>query len=336
MSRTKKLVWAAVAVITLAVLLTATFPSHNVSYDRAVDSQKSRTLSEMRSEVTTALTASPVAGLVAGDAREQMHYANPNRQIVANDSKVIRNADLSLVVRDVRETATQIVNLIATSRGSVDRLELSETKDGCFSATLIVRVPSTGLNNAVAELKSLALRTEHEQLTARDVTREFYDNEAHLRNLHAEEQQYLAIMRQTGKIPDTLQVAERLSDVRDRIERQQAAMQVMNHDIDMSLISITLSKQVDTKVAGFEWRPMQNARAATRELLIGLSEWLDNVIALIIKLPLVLVWLLSIAAIGWMVVSVCRNIWRRIRHRFPQIERTSPAPSDPNPQSAKQ
>ena len=334
MSRTKKLVWAAIAAVSLAVILTATFPSHSVNNDRAESELRDSEVARMRSEVAGAIASTPVAPTARLD-REQLHYAK-SETIIANDSKVIRNADLSLVVRDVRETASQIVKLINTSRGSVDRLELSETKDGCFSATLAIRVPSSGLNDAVTELKSLALRTEHEQLVSRDVTREFYDNEAHLRNLRAEEQQYLAIMRQTGKIPDTLQVAERLSDVRDRIERQQAAMQVMNRDIEMSLISITLTKQVDTKVAGFEWRPMQNARVAMRQMLIGLSEWSDAVVALIIQLPLFLVWLLSIVAVGWVVVNVCRWIWRRIRHLLPQIERPSPVPSATDHQPAQQ
>ena len=83
------------------------------------------------------------------------------------------------------------------------------------------------------------MRTDREQVSGRDVTREFYDNEAHLRNLRAEEQQYLAIMKQAHTVPDMLEVSEKLSDVRDRIERLQAQIQVMTHDIEMSAVSIT-------------------------------------------------------------------------------------------------
>ena len=107
-----------------------------------------------------------------------------------------------------------------------------------MSATLVVRVPASGLVAALAEYKKLAVRTDHEQVSGRDVTREFYDNEAHLRNLRAEEEQYLTIMKQAHSVTDILQVSEKLSDVRDRIERLQAQIQVMNHDIEMSAVAL--------------------------------------------------------------------------------------------------
>ena len=97
-------------------------------------------------------------------------------------------------------------------------------------------------------------------------------------------------------------------------------MQVMSHDIEMSIVSINLTKQIDTKIAGFEWRPLQNARAATRSLLIGLGEWFDAVVAFLVGLPLVLAWMASVGALLWVIFWVIRWIWRRIPHLLPPIE----------------
>jgi hypothetical protein len=260
------------------------------------------------------LAASPTLGLAS--VSEAKADSAP-----APDAKIIRTAELQLLVGDVRVSASQIVKLVTAAGGQVDNLNLAETEAGCFSGTLVVRVPSSGLEDALAQLKSVAIHTQNEQITARDVTHEYYDNEAHLRNLRAEEQQYLAIMKQSGKIADTLQVAQHLSDVRDRIERQQAAIQVMSHDIEMSQVGISLSKQSNTNVAAFDWRPLQNARAAARELLEGLSGWFDSVVSLLIKLPLLLVWLLTIGLAGWILIVVSRWIWRRVRNVFPAVEK---------------
>ena len=227
------------------------------------------------------------------------------------DRKLIHNAELGLTVVDVRAVAEQIRRITEAGRGEVDNLEITDG-GGSVSATVVVRVPASGLTSALTEYKKLAVRTDHEQVSGRDVTREFYDNEAHMRNLRAEEQQYLTIMKQAHSVIDILQVSEKLSDVRDRIERLQAQIQIMTHDIEMSAVSINLTQESSTQVLGIRWRPLYNAKIATRELLAGLGEWTDWVVALLIKLPLILLWTLTIAALLWLVWRIGRAAWQRL------------------------
>jgi Domain of unknown function (DUF4349) len=91
-----------------------------------------------------------------------------------------------------------------------------------------------------------------------------------MRNLRAEEQQYLAIMNQAHTVKDTLEVSGKLSDVRDRIERLQAQVQLMTHDIEMSVVTIALMQESEARVFGIRWRPLYNAKIAVRELLVDL------------------------------------------------------------------
>jgi hypothetical protein len=313
MSTRRKFLYALSVLIAAALVFSFVSPSQKL-----VSREPLRVFSSETSNGPLTAGQAIVGGLAPAKARMEAKVVNHTPESPdAPDRKIIRNADLALVVKDVRASSEQIVRMVTSGGGQVDNLNIAETNEGCFNGTLIVRVPSTGLEDAIAQFKGIALRTEKEQISARDVTHEFYDNEAHLRNLRAEEQQYLAIMKQSGKIPDTLEVAQHLSDVRDRIERQQTAMQVMTHDIEMSVVAITLTKQIDTKIAGFEWRPMQNARAATRNLLIGLGEWFDAVVAFLVGLPLVLAWIASVGALLWVLYRVLRWIWRRFRHLLP-------------------
>ncbi len=226
------------------------------------------------------------------------------------DRKVIRNAELGLTVTDVRKAAEQIRKITETDRGEVDNLDVNEAA-GSVSATIVVRVPASGLVAALTEIKQLAVRTDHEQVSGRDVTREFYDNEAHMRDLQAEEQQYLTIMKQARSVTDILAVSEKLSEVRDRIERLQTQIQVMTHDIEMSAVAVTLTQESDTRVLGIQWRPLYKAKIATHELFIGLGEWTDWVIAVLIKLPLILLWVLTVGAMMWIVWKIGRRTWPR-------------------------
>ena len=300
MSKRKKLAWSAMAVVLLflaAISVTNLARPHsdiqsysiaNTRADRASDAM-------MFSKDSMGL-ASPGA---AGGAR------------ALADRKLIHNAELGLTVTDVRAAADQIQRITEAGGGEVENLEITGG-NGFVTARLVVRVPASGLVTALAEYKKLAIRTDREQITGHDVTREFYDNEAHLRSLRAEEEQYLTIMKQAHKVPDVLDVAEKLSDVRDRIERLQSQIQVMSHDIEMSAVEISLNEQVTAPVSAVEWRPWYNAKAATHELLVGLGAWMDWVVQLLIELPLFLLWTVTIGGILWTVWKMGRAVWRRI------------------------
>jgi uncharacterized protein DUF4349 len=226
------------------------------------------------------------------------------------ERKLIQNAELGLIVGDVRSTAEEIRRLTELSHGEIDKLEILESSSGFLSATLLVRVPASGLGNALTEFKKLAVRVEREQISARDVSSEFYDNEAHMSNLRAEEQQYLAIMKQARTIKDTLEVSEKLSDARDKIERLQTQIQLMTHDIEMSLVNVALMQASDARVSGVRWRPVYNAKMAAHDLLVGLSEWSDWFVAVVVKLPLIALWAVTVGGILWIVWRIGQPVWQ--------------------------
>ena len=259
MSNHRKILWAAAAafiLICIAVISTPNLLRSRMAANEASLIAKSRNATTSEAKVAT--------------SKLSLFVGSPNPE-----KKLINNAELGLVVNDVHATADQIRRLTESNHGEIDKVEMIETGSGFLSATLVVRVPASGLETALAGFKKVAVRTEREQVSIRDVTREFYDNEAHMRNLQAEEQQYLAIMKQAHTVKDTLDVSEKLSDVRDRIERLRAQIQVMTHDIEMSVVTIALMEESDARVFGIRWRPLHNAKIVARELLAGLGDWVD-------------------------------------------------------------
>jgi len=296
MNNRRKALWAVAAAITLLVVAAISIPNL----------LRSRTAAKRDSFITGLAAEQQEAGGGGGKDKIAL-YA----QLVAPDKKLIHNAELELVVGDVRDAAEQIRKLVDLNHGEIDKLEIRDTTGGSVSATLAVRVPASGLENALAEFKKVGVRTEREQVSTRDVSREFYDNEAHMRNLHAEEQQYLVIMKQAHTVKDTLDVSEKLSDVRDRIERLQAQIQLMTHDIEMSVVTIALAQESEARAFGIRWRPLYNAKVAVRDLLEGLGDWFDSVVAILINLPLIALWTLTVGVILWVVWQIGRAVWLR-------------------------
>lgn len=210
--------------------------------------------------------------------------------------KIIRTASLDLIVTDVRQAIDQIRRDTANLGGYVERANLTHTGDN-VSGTITVRVPQLRLDQALAGFKRGATRVENESVESSDVTKQFVDTESQLRNFRAEEQQYLVIMRTAKKVQDTLDVAEKLSDVRGRIEALQGELNYLSNEVDMSRVAMSVRPRVTAVATAFEWHPIANARAAYRDMLRGLADFGDFVIAALVYLPLVVIWTVFIGAV---------------------------------------
>lgn len=144
------------------------------------------------------------------------------------------------------------------------------------------------------------------------------DLEATLKNFRAEEAQYLEIMRRAGTIKDTLEVAARLSDVRGRIERLQAQLNVLSHQTEMASLAISLRTQPAPQPAGFHWRPLRKIRLAFWDAASDFAEYVDTMIALLFRMPVVLLWTATV--VGFLTVG-----WRSARWFWKKFFRTSTA-----------
>ena len=224
--------------------------------------------------------------------------------------KIIRNGSLDLLVNDVGQSIDKIGTIVAGMGGFVEKS--TQTNSGGHSASVTVRVPASRLDSVLAQIKSLATSIDRESVEVRDVTREYIDLDARLRNAQAEESQYLQILKRATTIKDTLDVTEKLSDVRGRIEQMQGEMKFLTSQIDMSTLEISLRAEADAAVAGIHWRPLRQAKIALSEMISGLADWADSVVAFFINLPLIAVWFLSIVALAVVALRVLRFLWRRL------------------------
>jgi Domain of unknown function (DUF4349) len=146
---------------------------------------------------------------------------------------------------------------------------------------------------------------ESERIEAQDVTRQYVDQEANLRNLRAAEAQYLAILKQARTVKDTLEVSEKLSGVRGQIEQQQAEFEALSKQIETVAITISLQAEAEARVFGLNWRPLYQMKLALRDGLDGLATYASTMTAIVFFLPTIVLWLATIlvsAAVSWRVL----------------------------------
>ncbi|MBI4992829.1 MAG: DUF4349 domain-containing protein [Candidatus Magasanikbacteria bacterium] len=231
-----------------------------------------------------------------------------NAQNLKTDRMIIKTGSLAMVVKDVKSGIAAITQYAEKNGGFV--VSSNVNKQGVAPyGEITIRIPSKLFDKGVADLKSMG-QVESEQVNGQDVTEEYVDLTAQLKNLRAAEEQFLVIMRQATQINDILAVQRELTNIRGQVERIQGQMKYLEQSAKLSTISAYLSTDPDVLPAVDQqdkWKPWGQVKSAARSLL-SVGKGLANfVIWLIIYIPL---WLVIGLAV-WGIVKGIR--WARGR-----------------------
>lgn len=228
--------------------------------------------------------------------------------VVTPDRKVVKSANLSLVVNKAREAVEELKAIAKKSNGFVESANVYETGDNRVAGSITLRIPSDRFDDALREAKGIAVKVTHESVNAQDVTKQFVDLEARLRNFKAQEEQYLLILKRAEKISDILSVTQSLNGVRENIERLQAEMNYLSAQIDMATISIELTAEADVKIFGVVWNPLQEIKRALNDLISSLVQFVNGLISFLFFIPVLILWLLLVLLGGWVIWKVARKL----------------------------
>lgn len=190
----------------------------------------------------------PFAGATAGGSGDAGSPGVPDIGVpglpiptVPGSSRVIKNIALQIRIDDgdFQRQFARVGTIAEQFGGFVTSSQVSETDGELASGTLTLRVPVDRFEQAVARMKDLGKVTAEDR-SGQDVTKEFVDLEARLKQAKTEEAFYLRLMDQTETISDMIQVQSHLSGVQLRIESIQGQLNYLNDQTSFSSISVRL------------------------------------------------------------------------------------------------
>ncbi|MDI6731748.1 MAG: DUF4349 domain-containing protein [Candidatus Margulisbacteria bacterium] len=154
--------------------------------------------------------------------------------------KIVYAVSLQLEVKDVAK-AMDALKIIASKNGGYlgnSSIKKAESRSRYGNATL--RVPAAKLDLACDQIKKLG-EVEDENKAASDITREYYDLKARLRNEFNFEKRLITLLNtKTNNVSSILEVERELARVRGNIESMQGTLRYYNNVVDLSTISISL------------------------------------------------------------------------------------------------
>lgn len=252
--------------------------------------------------------ASVPAASPAGDAPSNSSKApNPFGSLSASqpDRYLIKNATVTLETGDPRKATGSLLASVKAVNGYVAAMHETVDGDGMHTVSITVRVPAQLFEGSMQEIESLGKLLDKE-ITAEDVTEEYVDSSARLRNLQRTEGRLLSHLSGTARLSDTLLVEKELNRVRDEIEQIEGRLRYLSHRVAYSTITITLEEAA---------RP--HAITPPEEYSSGAvaSNALRSLVGYARDVWSGLIWI-AVWAIVWLPVAMLiRYLYRRYRQR---------------------
>jgi hypothetical protein len=231
---------------------------------------------------------------------------------VLENRKIIQEAYLELTDGDTEGLFNRITSLVERAGGFVASADLTRSDDeerGPF-INMTVRIPAGEMTSTLSSIEGLADEVTAKRIGSQDVTEEYADIEAQLRNLTVLEEELLVILSEVreksdSKADELLNVFERIREVRDEIERLEGRQRLFDDLIDLATVDISLFPEfTEPPIVDEGWQPGDVVRDALRATVDAFQAIVDGLIWVALGvLPVLLAIGIPLLIIVW--------FWRR-------------------------
>ena len=236
-----------------------------------------------RSDSLASFSDTRVAGYESAVASKTEAESRPP---APSKRKVITTHDITVEVKNLATTFQAAIDLAKASNGYTTETSRVRNDDGSFLGRVVMRVPPGTVGGLLEKLRAFGTVTS-ENSTGEDITDEYVDLEARLKNMRASEARLQELLtRQTQKLADVLAVEKELTRVRGDIKSFEA--QKRNWDILTALVTIQVNFLEPKGAFPAVYKIWHPVRTAFGEALEGFAESLH---ALVVFLGTILPWL---------------------------------------------
>ncbi len=183
------------------------------------------------------------SGMMGGMAGAMSTAIQAPVNTAALSRKIIYDGEIDLIVKDVDSIAKQVSASIQEARGYIAEQSTTGSPGTPRSMRWKLRVPVEQFESLVQKVVALG-ELEQNKRTSQDVTEQFYDIEARIKNKKAEEKSLTKILdERTGKLEDILKIETELSRVRGEIEQLEGKIRVLENLTSLATLNLSVHER---------------------------------------------------------------------------------------------
>jgi len=223
---------------------------------------------------------------------------SPNSAVApqpAIDRQIIYRATINLQVKNFVDTDREIIARVKEAGGYIAQFNEDRSSGDQRGGRWTVRLPVAGFTGFLDSVGKLGV-ADRREVQSQDVTEEYVDLEARLKNKQALESRLLELVAKRGdEIKDVIALEQELSRVREEIERLQGKLRFLSDRVSLTTVEISAYERLDyqpeeatltARIAGTFRMSLDHLRQFGEGLLlviIALAPWM--IVGAIMFLP---------------------------------------------------
>lgn len=198
---------------------------------------------EMQQSMRSSGTADRMAPRNRAPSQALVSPSRASQPSEASSPLIVRTAELSMTTQQFERARDEVTRILSRHQGYIAQLSLSSPSDQGHSLTASLRVPAAELNSLLSELRKLG-RFQTESQSGQEVTQQYIDSAARLKNARNTEQRLTELLRQrTGKLSDVLAVEEQIDHTRGEIETMDAELKNLSTRIAFAAVQLQVAEE---------------------------------------------------------------------------------------------
>ena len=176
----------------------------------------------------------------------------PTREMLDIEANVnIEVPKVKHAVRALHELAARVAGVVVAER--------VDTASQYGSAELTLRVPSGAAQGVFDELEKLG-HVLNQNVTARDIGKEYFDANLRLSSLEATLHRYEEILTHAAKVEEILRIEQELSRIRTEIEQVKGNLRWLSDRAARATLHVTLREPAPPQIAAAVPQPQPEAK----------------------------------------------------------------------------
>ena len=169
--------------------------------------------------------------------------ANQPKQQPKVARKIKHSADLKLITDEFDKTRDELQKLIEKHQGYEAMADIRSSPGAQRVGTWRVRVPIENFAAFRDAARKLA-EVESDTVNTEDLTDQYYDLEANIKNLKAEQDSWREMLKRTSdKLENLISVKRELDRVTDEIQRKEGRLRLMANLTDLTTVNLSLRER---------------------------------------------------------------------------------------------
>lgn len=166
------------------------------------------------------------------------------------EQKLIKNGDISFEVKNIKDTKEFLQKVISKHKGYISNEKIEDYRINP-TEILTVRVPNSNFDHIINDIGLQVGEFDSKRIDIEDVTAEFVDIEARLKNKKQLEGKYQELLAKANNMTDILKIEKEISLIREDIESTEGRLRYLNNQVGYSTLIITYYEKRAT--AGFHF-----------------------------------------------------------------------------------